>query len=93
MTSRSPRQLNRTFVLLLGLAACAILLSGYVASSILVLAAIFALAVAKARLIILDFLGMRDAPSALRMALLGWSVIFAVGGIAKALLAGVLGSG
>lgn len=92
MTNRSPRQLNRTFVMLLGLAACAIALSGHVASSVLVLVAIFALAVAKARLIILDFLGMRDAPSALRIPLLGWSVIFAAGGIAKALVAGVLGS-
>lgn len=92
MTNRSPRQLNRTFVLLLGLAACAIALSGHVGSSALVLVALFALAVAKARLIIFDFLGMRDAPSALRIALLGWSVVFAAGGIAKALLSGVLGS-
>lgn len=49
-----------------------------------VLAVILLLTVVKARLIILDFMGLRDAKPALATALLAWPLLFAVASLGRA---------
>lgn len=88
-----PSRLNRVYFLLLVLAGFAILLSVLAGTSAAALAAIFLLAVLKARLIVLDFLEMRGRPTALRAALLAWQALFALAGLAKIALSGATAGG
>ncbi|MEJ6845891.1 hypothetical protein V3589_06660 [Sinorhizobium fredii] len=47
------------------------------------------LAVLKARLVVLDFLGLRSGPRVLRVGLIAWPLFFSLAAAAKALIASV----
>ncbi|AFL52388.1 hypothetical protein USDA257_c38430 [Sinorhizobium fredii USDA 257] len=51
--------------------------------------ALLTLAVLKARLVVLDFLGLRSGPRVLRVGLIVWPLFFALAAAAKALIAAV----
>ncbi|WP_017267744.1 cytochrome C oxidase subunit IV family protein [Sinorhizobium meliloti] len=51
--------------------------------------ALLTLAVLKARLVVLDFLGLRSGPRVLRVGLIAWPLFFALAAAAKALIATV----
>lgn len=91
MTDRTRNQLNRSWIALL-LAALAsmavVMLGGRVPA---VVAVVLAVAIFKSRLIVLDFMGLRSAPAALRLGLLAWSVFFALAAVAKHFATGTLG--
>lgn len=83
MTGRTRSQLNRSWILLLlaALAGMALVTSGGPAPATVV--AVFALAIVKARLIVLDFMGLRRASAALRFGLLAWAAFFSLAALAK----------
>ncbi|MGV1793530.1 cytochrome C oxidase subunit IV family protein [Rhizobium sp. A37_96] len=82
----SPGRLNRVYFQLIVLAGAAVLLSGLAGDAVLVLSAIFLLGLLKTKLIVLDFLGMRERSTPMRMALLAWPALFAFAAIATAVL-------
>lgn len=87
-----PRQLKKTWMSLVIMVLAGILLSRWTAEPVVPLvlaAALLALALLKARLVVLDFLGLRAGPRALRIGLLAWPVFFALAAAAKALIAAV----
>ncbi|NRP72716.1 hypothetical protein ILFOPFJJ_03615 [Ensifer psoraleae] len=88
MTDRTRNELGRTWIVLV-----AIVLAGMSAvafqgrASIVVFAALLALI--KARLIILDFMGLRSGPAAMRRGLLVWPLILALLAAAKLFATGM----
>lgn len=93
MIHRSSRRLTSVYLQLVLLACFAVLLSGLARGRLLALVAIFAIVVLKARLIVLDFLGMREWRRPMRVALLLWPFLFAVVAVARAVLVGTLAAG
>ncbi|MDK1385594.1 cytochrome C oxidase subunit IV family protein [Sinorhizobium sp. 8-89] len=89
MTDRTRNQLGRTWIVLV-----AIVLAGMSAvafqgrASIVVFAALL-LAFIKARLIILDFMGLSSGPAAMRRGLLVWPLILALLAAAKLFATGM----
>ncbi|KQU76439.1 cytochrome C oxidase subunit IV family protein [Aminobacter aganoensis] len=81
MTDGSLRRLARSWLFLLaltGASVVAVRFGGAAAGASLVLG----LAMLKARLVILDFMGLRGQ-AAMSRALLGWCLVLALGGAAK----------
>lgn len=92
MTDRTPRQLTNTWIILVLMVLAGLLLSLKVqdpaAPPVLTLGFLM-LAVLKARLVVLDFLGLRSGPRVLRVGLIAWPLFFALAAAAKALIASV----
>ncbi|MCA1370394.1 cytochrome C oxidase subunit IV family protein [Bradyrhizobium sp. BRP14] len=92
MSDRSPKQLMRTWICLLGMVLLGMLLARELQDPTVPLGfaiALLLLAVLKARLVVLDFLGMRSGPRLLRIGLLAWPLFFALAAAAKALIGAV----
>ncbi|OAP35124.1 hypothetical protein AU381_25510 [Sinorhizobium glycinis] len=92
MSDRSPKQLMRTWIFLLGMVLLGMLLARELHDTTVPLGfalALLLLAVLKARLVVLDFLGMRFGPRPLRIGLLAWPSFFALVAAAKALIGAV----
>ncbi|MDX0137498.1 hypothetical protein GOC46_11480 [Sinorhizobium meliloti] len=92
MTDRAPRQLQKTWIALVLMVLAGMLLSLKVqdpATPLVFTLALLTLAVLKARLVVLDFLGLRSGPRVLRVGLIAWPLFFALAAAAKALIATV----
>ncbi|OHV79800.1 cytochrome C oxidase subunit IV family protein [Ensifer sp. LCM 4579] len=90
MSGSGPKQLKKTWIRLVAMVVAGILLVRGVSDpslSLAVPAALLMLAVLKARLVVLDFLGLRFGPRPLRIGLLAWPAFFALAAAAKALIA------
>lgn len=90
MSANGPKQLTKTWMLLAAMVGAGMLLVHGVGDPSLSLApgaALLMLALLKARLVVLDFLGLRSGPRHLRLGLLAWPVLFAFAAAAKALIA------
>ncbi|PDT85956.1 cytochrome C oxidase subunit IV family protein [Sinorhizobium sp. BJ1] len=93
MSEFSPKPLMRTWICLLGMVFFGILLARELQDPTVPLEfalALLLLALAKARLVVLDFLGLRSGPRPLRVGLLAWPAFFTFAAAAKALIAAVL---
>ena len=80
MTAHSKTRLAQTWALLLALSVTAVLVARHDATNAVGLGVVLVLALAKCRLILLDFLGLRDASPLQRRALFGWCL--ALSGVA-----------
>ncbi|MDX0522032.1 cytochrome C oxidase subunit IV family protein [Sinorhizobium medicae] len=92
MTERAPRQLQKTWMVLVLTVLAGMLLSLKVqdpGTPLMFTLALLTLAVLKARLVVLDFLGLRSGPRVLRVGLIAWTLFFAFAAAAKALIAAV----
>ncbi|MGN7754115.1 cytochrome C oxidase subunit IV family protein [Sinorhizobium sp. 22678] len=92
MTDRDPRQLQKTWMVLVLMVLAGMLLSLKVqepAVPLVFTLTLLTLAVLKARLVVLDFLGLRSGPRVLRVGLIAWPLFFALAAAAKALIAAV----
>ena len=72
MTDRNPTQLFNTWLLLAGAVISGMALMAIAGPAALVTAVLLGLAIVKSRFVALDFMGLRQAPSALRLGLLIW---------------------
>ncbi|WP_164924254.1 cytochrome C oxidase subunit IV family protein [Sinorhizobium fredii] len=92
MTDRTPRQLTKTWIILVLMVLAGLLLSLKVqdtAAPLVFTLGFLMLAVLKARLVVLDFLGLRSGPRVLRVGLIVWPLFFALAAAAKALIASI----
>ncbi|MCG5485139.1 MAG: cytochrome C oxidase subunit IV family protein [Sinorhizobium meliloti] len=92
MTDHDPRQLQRTWMVLVLMVLAGMLLSLQAqdpAAPLVVTLALLTLALLKARLVVLDFLGLRSGPRVLQVGLIAWPFFFALAAAAKALIATV----
>jgi nitric oxide reductase NorF protein len=92
MTDRDPRQLQKTWMVLVLMVLAGMLLSLKAqdpAAPLVVTLALLTLALLKARLVVLDFLGLRSGPRVLQVGLIAWPFFFALAAAAKALIATV----
>lgn len=90
MSDSDPRKLKKTWISLVAMVLAGMLIARQIqdpAVPIVVAVALLTLAVLKARLVVLDFLGMRSGSRPLRLGLLAWPVFFALAAAAKALIA------
>ncbi|ASY60786.1 cytochrome C oxidase subunit IV family protein [Sinorhizobium sp. CCBAU 05631] len=90
MSDRSPKQLKKTWMILVLMIVSGLPLSLKVqdpAAPLVFTLALLTLAVLKARLVVLDFLGLRSGPRVLRVGLIAWPLFFALAAAAKALIA------
>ncbi|MGH6762604.1 MAG: cytochrome C oxidase subunit IV family protein [Phyllobacterium sp.] len=83
MTTRTRKELTRTWLALLGLTAVSMVAVTYGHGGLVVVAVLLALAFLKMRLIVLDFLGLRDAEPVHRRALFAWCLIFLAAALAR----------
>jgi nitric oxide reductase NorF protein len=86
MTSHNPRQLFNTWLLLAGAVISGMALMAIAGPATLVIAVLLGLAIVKSRFVALDFMGLRQAPSALRLGLLIWPAALVLAAAAKLLL-------
>ncbi|TCN31006.1 cytochrome C oxidase subunit IV family protein [Sinorhizobium americanum] len=96
MSDRSPRQLKKTWLVLILLVLAGLPFSLKLqspAAPLVFTPALLTFAVLKARLVVLNFLGLRSGPAALRRGLIAWPLFFAVAAAAKALIVAVSLSG
>ncbi|WP_378940934.1 cytochrome C oxidase subunit IV family protein [Mesorhizobium sp. ANAO-SY3R2] len=85
MTEGSAHRLARTWLILLALTGASVLIVRF-GGATTAIAFVLGLAVLKARLVILDFMGLRgDGEAVIRRALLGWCLILMCGAAAKAI--------
>lgn len=89
MTHGSNRQLLLTWLALIALTGASVAAVRY-AGGAAGLALVLSFALFKARLVVLDFMGLRRQ-AAMRRALVGWCLLLAVSAAARAVLAAVLG--
>lgn len=89
MTGGFNRQLLRTWLTLIVLTGASVLAVRY-GGNAAGLALVLCFALFKARFVVLDFMGLRRQ-AAMRRALTGWCLVFAVSAAAKALFAASLG--
>ncbi len=92
MNDRDPRQLQKTWIVLVLMVLAGMLLSLKLqdpAAPLVFTLALLTLAVLKARLVVLDFLGLRSGPQVLRVGLIAWPLFFTLAAAAKALIAAV----
>ncbi|ODT01970.1 MAG: hypothetical protein ABS58_18125 [Mesorhizobium sp. SCN 65-20] len=89
MTHGSNRQLLLTWLALVALTGASVAAVRY-AGGTAGLALVLSFALFKARLVVLDFMGLREQ-AAMRRALVGWCALLAVSAAAKAVLATALG--
>ncbi|WP_151613823.1 cytochrome C oxidase subunit IV family protein [Sinorhizobium alkalisoli] len=90
MNGGGPKQLKKTWIWLVAMVGAGMLLVREVsdpALSLALAAALLTIAVLKARLVVLDFLGLRFGSRHLRIALLAWPIFFALAAAAKTLIA------
>ncbi|MEI3850903.1 MULTISPECIES: cytochrome C oxidase subunit IV family protein [unclassified Ensifer] len=90
MTDRNPRQLFNTWLVLAVVVLAGMALMAIVGPTASVIALLLGLAVVKCRFVALDFMGLRQAPSALRLGLLIWPVTLVLLAAAKLVLSTVL---
>lgn len=90
MTDRNPRQLFNTWLLLAGAVISGMALMAIAGPATLVIAVLLGLAIVKSRLVALDFMGLRQAPSALRLGLLIWPAALVLVAAAKLVLSTAL---
>ncbi|MBP2234939.1 nitric oxide reductase NorF protein [Sinorhizobium kostiense] len=93
MSEFSPNSLMRTWICLLVMVFFGMLLAREFqdpTAPLGIALALLLLALAKARLVILDFLGLRSGPRPLRLGLLAWPAFFTLAAAAKALITAVL---
>lgn len=93
MIARKARDLHRSWLILLALTLAGMAAAGWMrapAAPLALAAILLFLSVVKARLVVLDFLGMRAAPAMLRRALLAWPAFFALAAAAKALVSSLV---
>ncbi|WP_457813324.1 cytochrome C oxidase subunit IV family protein [Sinorhizobium meliloti] len=84
--------MQKTWIVLVLMVLAGMLLSLKVqdpATPLVFTLALLTLAVLKARLVVLDFLGLRSGPRVLRVGLIAWPLFFALAAAAKALIATV----
>lgn len=92
MNDRDPRQLQKTWIVLALMVLAGMLLSLKLqdpAAPLVFTLALLTLAVLKARLVVLDFLGLRSGPQVLRVGLIAWPLFFTLAAAANALIAAV----
>ncbi|PST20631.1 hypothetical protein C7U60_15690 [Mesorhizobium plurifarium] len=90
MGDHTSRQLTKTWAILAVMVIAGMLLTRQIEDPVVPLAlaiALLILAVLKARLVVLDFLGLRSGSRPLRLGLLAWPMFFAFAAAAKALIA------
>ncbi|WDZ80100.1 cytochrome C oxidase subunit IV family protein (plasmid) [Ensifer adhaerens] len=90
MTDRNPRQLFNTWLVLAVVVIAGMALMAIVGPTAPVIAVLLGLAVLKCRFVALDFMGLRQAPSALRIGLLIWPVALLMLAAAKLVLSTAL---
>lgn len=90
MTDRNPGQLFNTWRMLAVLVISGMALMALAGPTVVVIAALLALAIIKCRFVALDFMGLGQAPAALRMGLLIWPAALVLLAAAKVLLTTVL---
>ncbi|MEI2298258.1 cytochrome C oxidase subunit IV family protein [Ensifer sp. MJa1] len=90
MTDRNPRQLFNTWLLLAATVLSGMTLMAVGGPTIPVIAVLLGLAIVKSRLVALDFMGLRHAPSALRLSLLFWPATLVLIAAAKLMLGTIL---
>ncbi|MBZ7926977.1 cytochrome C oxidase subunit IV family protein [Ensifer adhaerens] len=90
MTDRNPRQLINTWLLLAGAVISGMALMAIAGPATLVIAVLLGLAIVKCRFVALDFMGLRQAPSTLRLGLLIWPAALVLIAAAKLVLSTAL---
>lgn len=83
MTRMSVARLNRSFAMLIALALASIACAWWGGGSAFAAVAILAIGTVKARLVILDFMGLRQAGGPVRFALIAWPVFFALAALSR----------
>ncbi|MHA7971686.1 cytochrome C oxidase subunit IV family protein [Rhizobium terricola] len=86
MNRFSLERLHWAFVTLMVLAVGGAVFAALSGSLLVPVVIVLAAAVAKARLVILDFMDLREARGLLRTALIGWPVFFLVLALSRAVL-------
>ena len=87
MTNRTRKELTRTWIVLLGLTGISMAAVTYGRGGLVAVAVVLSLAFFKMRLIVLDFLGLRDADPIHRRAFYTWCLIFLAAALARHVLA------
>lgn len=83
MTDASWGKLFGTFATLMVLASGGAALAALSGGLLVPIAAVLLIAVAKTRLVILDFMGLRSQGRGMRLALLSWPVLFLLAAFAR----------
>ncbi|MGE6784066.1 cytochrome C oxidase subunit IV family protein [Ensifer adhaerens] len=86
MTDHNPRQLFKIWLLLAMVVISGMALMAIAGPTPLVVAVLLGLAIIKCRFVALDFMGLREAPSALRLSLLTWPAALVLIAAAKLVL-------
>ncbi|MBD9625152.1 cytochrome C oxidase subunit IV family protein [Ensifer sp. ENS06] len=86
MTDRNPRQLFNTWLLLAVAVFSGMALIAVAGPATLVIVVLLGLSIVKSRFVALDFMGLRQAPSALRLGLLIWPAALVLVAAAKLVL-------
>lgn len=86
MTDRNPRQLFKTWLLLAVAVMSGMALMAVAGPATLVIVVLLGLAIVKSQFVALDFMGLRQAPSALRLGLLIWPAALVLVAAAKLVL-------
>ncbi|KQX44914.1 MULTISPECIES: cytochrome C oxidase subunit IV family protein [Ensifer] len=86
MTDRNPRQLFKTWLVLAVAVMSGMALMAVAGPATLVIVVLLGLAIVKSRFVALDFMGLRQAPSALRLGLLIWPAALVLVAAAKLVL-------
>ncbi|MDK1377653.1 MULTISPECIES: cytochrome C oxidase subunit IV family protein [unclassified Sinorhizobium] len=89
MTDRNRNQLARTWIVLVAIVLSGMLAVAFQGRAPVVASAVLVLALIKARLIILDFMGLRSGPAAIRRGLLAWPLILALVAAAQLFITGM----
>lgn len=90
MTDSNPRQLFNTWLVLAVVAISGMALMAVAGPTAAVIGVLLGLAIVKSRLVALDFMGLRHAPSVLRLGLLIWPAALVLIAAAKLMLGTVL---
>ncbi len=86
MTDHNPRQLFKIWLLLAMVVISGMALMAIAGPTPLVIAVLLGLAIIKCRFVAFDFMGLREAPSALRLGLLAWPAALVLAAAAKLVL-------
>lgn len=91
MTRQAREEFIATLAMLLTLAAGGAFVGGLSGGLLVPVAAVLAMAYAKGRLVILDFMDLRHAPGPLRRALLAWPAALLALGLARSVAVALIG--
>ncbi|MDK1493627.1 cytochrome C oxidase subunit IV family protein [Sinorhizobium sp. 7-81] len=89
MTDRTRNQLGRTWIVLVAIVLSGMLAVAFQGRAAVVVFVALVLALLKARLIILDFMGLRSGPAAMRHGLFVWPLVLALLAAAKLVASGM----